>query len=64
MFNLWSQRDLSLYSKITIAKTLGIAKMIFFSACLSTRLQFTHPIYYTVDKNSYSIRVEKYAIQN
>ena len=26
MFNLWSQRDLSLYGKITIAKTLGLSK--------------------------------------
>ena len=36
MFNLWSQRDLSLYGKITIAKTLGLSKMIFSSACLPT----------------------------
>ena len=34
MFNLWSQRVLSLYGKITIAKTLGLSKMIFSSACL------------------------------
>ena len=36
MFNLWSQRDLSLFGKITIAKTLGLSKMIFSSACLPT----------------------------
>ena len=36
MFNLWSQRDLSLYGKITIAKTLGLSKIIFSSACLPT----------------------------
>lgn len=36
MLNLWSQRDLSLYGKITIAKTLGLSKMIFSSACLPT----------------------------
>ena len=36
MFNLWSQRDSSLYGKITIAKTLGLSKMIFSSACLPT----------------------------
>ena len=36
MFNLWSQRDLSLYGKITIAKILGLSKMIFSSACLPT----------------------------
>jgi len=36
MFNLWSQRDLSLYGKIRIAKTLGLSKMIFSSACLPT----------------------------
>ena len=36
MFNLSSQRDLSLYGKITIAKTLGLSKMISSSACLPT----------------------------
>ena len=36
MFNLWSHRDLSLYGKITMAKTLGLSKMIFSSACLPT----------------------------
>ena len=36
MFNLWSQRDLSLFGKITIAKTLGLSKMIFSCACLPT----------------------------
>ena len=29
LFNLWSQRDLSLYGKITIDKTLGLSKLIF-----------------------------------
>ena len=38
MFNWWSQRDLSLYGKITIAKALGLSKMIFSSACLPTPL--------------------------
>ena len=36
LFNIWSQRDLSLYGKITIAKTLGLSKLIFSSACIST----------------------------
>ena len=36
LFNLWSQRDLSLYGKITIAKTLGLSKLISSSACLHT----------------------------
>ena len=33
---LWSQRDLSLYGKITIAKTLGLSKLIFVSSCIHT----------------------------
>ena len=36
LFNIWSQRDLSLYGKITIAKTLGLSKVIFVSACIHT----------------------------
>ena len=36
LFNLWSRRDLSLYGKITIAKTLGLSKLIFSRACLHT----------------------------
>ena len=36
LFNVWSQRDLSLYGKITIAKTLGLTKLISTSACLHT----------------------------
>ena len=36
LFNVWSQRDLSLYGKITIAKTLGLSKLIFASACIHT----------------------------
>ena len=36
LFNLWSQRDFSLYGKITIAKTLGLSKLISSSACLHT----------------------------
>ena len=36
LFNLWSQRDLSLYGKITITKTLGVYKLISSSACLHT----------------------------
>ena len=36
LFNTWSQRDLSLYGKITIAKTLGLSKLIFVSACIHT----------------------------
>ena len=36
IFNIWSQRDLSLYGKITIAKTLGLSKLIFVSACIHT----------------------------
>lgn len=36
LFNIWSQRDLSLYGKITIAKTLGLSKLIFVSSCIHT----------------------------
>ena len=36
LFNIWSQRDLSLYGKITIVKTLGLLKLIFVSACIHT----------------------------
>jgi len=36
LFNIWSQRDLSLHVKITIAKTLGLSKLIFVSACIHT----------------------------
>ena len=36
LFNISSQRDLSLYGKITIAKTLGLSKLIFVSACTHT----------------------------
>ena len=36
VFHLWSQRDLSLYGWITIAKTLGLSKMIFSSTGLPT----------------------------
>ena len=36
LFNIWSQRDLSVYGKITIAKTLGLSKLIFVSACIHT----------------------------
>ena len=32
--DVWSQRDLSLYGKITIAKTLGFSRLIFASACI------------------------------
>ena len=36
LFNIWSQRDLSLYGKITITKTLGLWKLIFVSSCIHT----------------------------
>ena len=36
LLNLWSQRDLFLYGKITIAKTLGLTKLISSRACLHT----------------------------
>ena len=36
LFNLWSQRDLSLYGKRTIARSLGLSKLIFGCACLPT----------------------------
>lgn len=39
LFNVWSQRDLSLYGKITITKTLGLSKLIFSSACIHTPAQ-------------------------
>ena len=34
LFNVWSQRDLSVYGRITIAKTLGLSKLLFSSACI------------------------------
>ena len=43
MFNLWLQRDLSLYGIFTIAKTLGLSKMIFSSACLPP-LRTSYPV--------------------
>ena len=36
LFNVWSQRDLSVYGRITIAKTLGLSKLLFLSACICT----------------------------
>ena len=36
LFNIWSQRDLSLYGRILIAKTLGLSKLIYQSACVQT----------------------------
>ena len=36
LFNVWSQRDLSVYGRITIAKTLGLSKLLFSSACICT----------------------------
>ena len=39
LFNIWSQRDLSLYGRILIAKTLGLSKLIYSSACFQTPAQ-------------------------
>ena len=36
LFNIQSQRDLSVYGRITIAKTLGLSKLLFSSACICT----------------------------
>ena len=36
LFNIWSQRDLSLYGRILITKTLGLSKLIYSSACVQT----------------------------
>ena len=36
LFSLWSQRDLSLYGKITVARSLGLSKLIIGCACLPT----------------------------
>ena len=36
LFNLWSQRDLTLYGKITIARSLVLSKLIFGCAYLPT----------------------------
>ena len=36
LFNVWSQRDLSVYGRITIAKTLGLSKLLFSNACICT----------------------------
>jgi len=44
LFNVWSQRDLSLYGKITIAKTLGLTKLISTSACLHTPSYVVHAV--------------------
>lgn len=32
----WSQRDLSIYDRITVAKTLGLSELLFSSACIFT----------------------------
>ena len=39
LFNIWSQRDLSLYGRIFITKTLGLSKLIYSSACVQTPTQ-------------------------
>ena len=39
LFNLWSERDLSFYGIILIAKTLGLSKLIYSSACVQTPAQ-------------------------
>ena len=36
LFNIWLQRDLSLYGKITIAEALGLSKLIFSSVSIHT----------------------------
>ena len=36
LFNVLSQRDLSVYCRITIAKTVGLSKLLFSSACICT----------------------------
>ena len=36
LFNIWSQRDLSLYGRILITKTLGLSKLIYSSTCVQT----------------------------
>ena len=36
LFNLWPQRDLPLYRKITITSLLGLSNLIFSCACLPT----------------------------
>ena len=35
-FLIYGPKDLSLYGEITIAKTLGLSKLIFVSACIHT----------------------------
>ena len=39
LFNIWSKCDLSLYGSILIAKTLGVSKLIYSSACVQTPAQ-------------------------
>ena len=39
LFNIWSQRDLSLYGRILIAKASGAAKLISSSSCVQTPAQ-------------------------
>ena len=41
LFNIWSQRDLSLYGRILIAKTLGVSKLIYSSTCGQTPAQLS-----------------------
>ena len=36
LFNILSQLDLSVYGRLTIAKTLGLSKLLFSSACICT----------------------------
>ena len=39
LFNIWSQRDQSLYGRILIAKTLALSKLIYSSASVQTPVQ-------------------------
>ena len=42
LFNIWSQRDLSLYGRVFSAKTLGLLKLIYSSTCVQTAAQVSH----------------------
>ena len=42
LFNIWSQRDLSLYGRKFSAKTLGLLKLMYSSTCVQTAAQVSH----------------------
>ena len=42
LLNIWSSRDISIYGRINIVKTLAISKLTFICSVLDTPNGFTH----------------------